>query len=353
MAEKENRGRMHRRYNKVKSAIKRNNYKRKLLNILLIYDKIDCYANINNFDWSDFIKNGLIDNHSSLQQNLIPEYDAPDYWRTSVVLDDNFDSELYSICCDITKNILQKNRERVINFFFRTHSFYDNSWFTLRHRDKAKQAYKDNYEDLLNRINISPENINLNLPYNIYIELEKSFLLEFGTYLEFNFISISDNLYRSKSTESSICISHTFDNPSNGRYKELNLIEEYEYLVTTKITDEIKYFPYPENMYDVLKYRERKEIRLFREVLSEWLRELRLGNVRGEERIRKDIKKANKELKRLNKWKEYERSPINFVINSIGGHIPILSNILTGIYSISFIYERHIDKKYAWLNMLK
>ena len=61
--------------------------------------------------------------------------------------------------------------------------------------------------------------------------------------------------------------------------------------------------------------------------------------------IKKDLKKANMEFKRLGKYREYKESKFHFWLNSIGGHIPIFSNILTVVEMGTGFYEKNANKK--------
>ena len=91
----------------------------------------------------------------------------------------------------------------------------------------------------------------------------------------------------------------------------------------------------------------------FREVLSAWCDTLSDSDTSAEKLIRKDVIKANKTLKWVTGWKEYVRSPWSFTINSIGGHIPIISNVITVINTIGELSEKYLYKRYNWVMLLK
>jgi len=139
----------------------------------------------------------------------------------------------------------------------------------------------------------------------------------------------------------------------NSKNIKTYIAEDVDVIAKTLLKNEIAILPYPKNLNEVMKMREKKEIITFREVMSNWIETLHKGEQYLEPKLRKDIAKANKELKKLENWREYQFSPINFWINSIGGHIPILSNILTGIYTLTGVYEHISNKKYNWVMLLK
>lgn len=68
-----------------------------------------------------------------------------------------------------------------------------------------------------------------------------------------------------------------------------------------------------------------------------------------EKTIRKDVQKANRSLKHVERWRQYQSSPINFWLTSIGGHIPILSNVLTAIYTLGTLATDSIEHHNSWV----
>lgn len=131
--------------------------------------------------------------------------------------------------------------------------------------------------------------------------------------------------------------------------ENVELVNNVYYVVRTKLKNEIVYLPSPSTLNDVIKIRAHPSIKRFREVIAEWCKYLEEGNLKLECRARKDIQKANMELKRLTKYREFKNSPLNFWLNSIGGHIPILSNILSIVYMIGGLYEGYIEGNDSWL----
>ena len=72
------------------------------------------------------------------------------------------------------------------------------------------------------------------------------------------------------------------------------------------------------------------------------------GNDKAIKKIEKDIVKANKELKYLGKWREYKDTQLYFIINSVGGHIPVLSNVLTLIYTFEALLSKEVERRNNW-----
>ncbi|QLK46779.1 hypothetical protein DR996_17125 [Vibrio owensii] len=130
--------------------------------------------------------------------------------------------------------------------------------------------------------------------------------------------------------------------------------EELNCLAQVNLKNEINILPNPKNLKDVMRMREKRELATFRGVVSEWMEVLEDGNVSAEEKVRKDIKKANAALRCLEGWEEYKNSDFAFWVNTIGGHVPIFSNVLTLVTTVGDkAYTHAIRKKYGWALMLR
>ncbi|MBN1187074.1 MAG: hypothetical protein JXB49_32650 [Bacteroidales bacterium] len=278
---------------------------------------------------------GLLSDNSLL--NIHHHNDYPDL-KQSTGLNLN---DVLEYCHLQSINLIDLNRRKTLSWLaqnelnFETYGFSIseiNKYFKValldiksnyRNRYDSGLLFTGAYEDVISNVDILIDNLQYSLYYSI---LENS-----------PFVSgLFSNLHESSR-------SHNIG----------KLIDDFYYLARTKLTDEIMYLPNPQNLTQVFKLRERKELHRFRKILGLWLDELLKGDEFAEKKIRLDLKRANRELRRLEYWKEYSNSPINFTVNSIGGHIPILSNILTAIYTISGLYERWVSKNYNWTMVLK
>lgn len=131
--------------------------------------------------------------------------------------------------------------------------------------------------------------------------------------------------------------------------EDARLVEEATYIVRTRLQDELLYVPNPQSLTDVIKMRGHPSMRRLRSVLGEWVQHLLEGEHKLERKARMDVRKANRELKALHRWRQYKASPLNFWLNSIGGHIPILSNIVTVVSMVSGLLEPHVERKNSWV----
>ncbi|AIM32238.1 hypothetical protein DF16_orf03823 [Bacillus thuringiensis serovar kurstaki str. YBT-1520] len=105
-----------------------------------------------------------------------------------------------------------------------------------------------------------------------------------------------------------------------------NMHEVYK-LCLVQMKDEIQYIPRIESIDDLLRLREKKEIKRFREVLIEWKNLMNNGDIKLAEKIRSDILKANKEISKLDKWEKVDNWFYYLAVPTM--FIPIISNVVT------------------------
>jgi transcription initiation factor TFIIIB Brf1 subunit/transcription initiation factor TFIIB len=87
----------------------------------------------------------------------------------------------------------------------------------------------------------------------------------------------------------------------------------------------IRYAPTIDNIHDLMRIREDKRVAAFRSTLQNWAAHLPGGEARLIAEIKKEIKKRNTELRRLEKWKAVDRW---FYYTALpAGFIPIISEI--------------------------
>jgi hypothetical protein len=110
--------------------------------------------------------------------------------------------------------------------------------------------------------------------------------------------------------------------------------------------DVIGYSPRVDNIEDVLRIRRDRSIIRFRECLSEWNHELPSGRDHVLKRIKSDIRKANKEFSRLEKWKRVDRWLLWIQIPA--AFIPIVSNVVTFLGVGTQLYIARSEKKNSW-----
>ena len=62
---------------------------------------------------------------------------------------------------------------------------------------------------------------------------------------------------------------------------------------------------------------------------------------------------ANDMLLMKNSLREYKRSPLNFWLSAIGGHIPLFSNIITIVRTVGGLYSKWSERKNNWILLVQ
>ena len=185
-------------------------------------------------------------------------------------------------------------------------------------------------------------------PNYFEIEIEEPYLAALYVYLSHVWMSLSASMFFA--SQDSSAMSNSLGS-IDAEVESGSTIQDTYYFVKTKIPEAINVLPAPESLKDVAQLRQRPELERFREVFEEWMIAVRAGDSQGVKNITRDLAIANRCLKTLNRWREYEESPFHFWIVSIGGHIPILSNILTGVFTLSRLIGDSVTSKYGWVNL--
>lgn len=73
------------------------------------------------------------------------------------------------------------------------------------------------------------------------------------------------------------------------------------------VMEEIPYLPVVESVSDVLRLREDKRIRPFRETLHRWARRMEQGDAKEEARLRQELRKSCTSLKKLKRYQTVNR----------------------------------------------
>lgn len=333
----------------------RNILKSKTLLLLTLFEEIDSDHGELNYEY--LVNEGII----SKESGLINKYgnSFQEFYQGGDILE---------LSDAVTKNIIINSRESIIKEHIRQSppGFYEKNNrvndrrgsslltrypFHYFHEDKGRVTKYDllnRYHELAEYVlsnDASPEYYDYRMvrKYDGYFALGEHILsLKFN--IEFcNFMSMNENVAFSSSIRSS------FQNNSEKPFTPPEILDDLMYLTRADIGSSLHILPAPKSLKDVFILRKSKEIHRFREVLSEWYLSLKEGNSTIENQIRKDVELASKSLKRVKKWREYNKSPISFWINSIGGHIPILSNALTVIDTVGKFTVDWAERRNKWL----
>ena len=300
--------------------------KSSILQTVTLYDKIEGAGTF--LDFHPLRNENLIDEKSNLLTNEMHEFLTPEFQKNNI--------DEFNYISRLSLDYLRRYRNKVLTFPLNSE------------KNRFSKADVEKYGNIkINRI-LNGSELELR-DYGIddtvwYDQITSYIDVMLESFKIGMFFSISKGYYFTDCLISLDKRKVTFQN---------KVLNDINYIVRTNLTDEILFLPNPKTLKEALKMRESKEIKRFREVLGIWIDTIKSGNAKVEIKIRKDIAKANQELKTLESWRQYKESPINFWINSIGGHLPILGNVLTVVSMLGGIYEKWADKKYSWILALK
>ena len=300
----------------------------KLLLIMTIFEEID--SNFSQFDWSKFIDEGIININAHMLRSSPSDIFDP-FLEHKTLLGCKKDNRLL-YARDTTINLLKSFSNRAILLHIKGHPDSD-----FYNRDPKKyvtrEDLKTNFEWVLDLVAKDDWTT---------LVCEKPEFSFFYTFLEGLKFNTEECIYYSIKEKASFV--NAISSSNLDKSKTIKLLDELYYLVRTNLKDEIQILPHPETFSDVLKFRNSKEIRRFRQILSQWCNAIAEGDYKVEKNIRNDIKRANHELKKLDKWKEYRSSPFNFWLDAIGGQIPIFSNILSAVNTFTGLLFKRKEK---------
>lgn len=315
-----------------------------LLRLLVLYEEVDAvpfnHYHYKTFDWGSLVNNGIISLDSALLNTKT--HDS----AIDIRLNDP-DLRVKGLA-DLAYSIIGSSIDVIGGNFLRTSNgrkwLGENKFESIYTRTEVVLDLLRKYEgevcfnieidsDLHKKLHISPVDV------------------ELGCYLETMIINLHFNLYQSTKNRNIFTSVLAVDQNFRRDRRIVSPEDNLYYLAKTNFKDETRFLPNPETLDDVFRLRESKHIQRYREVFGNWIQVATEGNVRLEEKLRKDLAKANKEIKKLNKWREYKESEINFVINAVGGHVPLLSNFLTIINTVAHIYEQRMEQRHCWIQM--
>ncbi len=304
-----------------------------ILRILVLYDKLDSssFPLSPDSDLSlNFLKsNGIIDEINYINGITIFDKDES-YWNSK-------DKKLI-FAKDISKHLILESKRTILSNFLIEYPMYNRPFSSnlvniYDLEDKYERILKLHQNELMEKYFLEREGIGYS---------------DFINYLLILLSNVEKAIYFSSKEKMCYINNYISERPSS-RVLSDKIIEDIYYTVKINFSEEIVVLPDPNNLDDVLRMRENKDLKRFRKVMTGWMDAANEGNETMMKKIQKDIGKANKELKSLKKIAVFKESPLCFWINSIGGHIPYISNVITLLNTFEGIYNYTIHKKDDWL----
>lgn len=119
-------------------------------------------------------------------------------------------------------------------------------------------------------------------------------------------------------------------------------------VLRVNLADVVDHFPLARTLEEAFEIREHPRVKAFRAELARWLDAV-TDEPELEARIRRDLQTANRDLERLARLKSLKQHPLVFGLKTTASLVPVLGSVITGIDVIEYFYERHVDRRAAWL----
>jgi hypothetical protein len=180
------------------------------------------------------------------------------------------------------------------------------------------------------------------------IETFEDFVIFTSIYEEVN--TLWNNLLVSLSLGIPFATNKILELASPPKFLKANQHEIY-LMCQIALKDEIGYVPVIESISDVLRLRENKYVSNFRETLWRWSKALKHGEKSDIEKIKKEIRIANKDLRRLEKW-QYADNWI-FWVEIAASLVPALNYVVVGEAIVRRLFMNKLESRSGWLAFIR
>ena len=220
-----------------------------------------------------------------------------------------------TIYAEEAASLVRANKKEILSDFGQEKSFYDywlNYDFDLA--DSFDYYLERNYHLSLLPSLKSIDNLYAALDFSIFgrgpQHLLKTGEYDFMDYLDSTFSSLAYSVHDRHGTFYSCVFS--MDNRNQITIKDLDKIDGI--VLAADFASGIGVIPHPETIEEVVKWRKYAEMKSFRSVFSDWVSTLRNGNIDLADKIKFDVRKANDQLLKLDK---YEKLNKNVLVASV------------------------------------
>lgn len=125
-------------------------------------------------------------------------------------------------------------------------------------------------------------------------------------------------------------------------------IAEISKVIRVDLSDVVDYFPLPRTFEEAVEFKHRREMASFKSMLQEWM-DAASTNANLEQRIRRDLQLANRDIKRLNQYRYLKEKPLFFGLRVVASNLPVLGTIISIIDIAEYILERRTARRTAWV----
>lgn len=303
--------------------------KKFLLFALVLFDKIDA-SHLSMFNMDKLIDLGIVDEHAHMIEDKIANMD-----ETSSLffhLDDALQQDNQTLLAtkEIAEEIMIANKSKIVRAIAKQENLHEYGF--LDEREIAKNYAKWLYNcELWGSINFNRAKETMGI-------MKESIM--YGLY-----DSITSGAIYYDGSISNVNIKSTDVNA--------DIAENISRIMNIDLSPELYHLPIPSTVSEAIELRKRPEIASFRNVFFEWCDAIKQCDIDMAQRIKSDVRKAQKELDKYYKWENSKIKLFSCIIDVIVSQIPYLSNI---VGCISPFQTRNILRNKAensWILLLR
>ena len=116
-------------------------------------------------------------------------------------------------------------------------------------------------------------------------------------------------------------------------------------LLTVQFRDEIRVVPDPRSIAEAVEIGHSEEMHRLRQKIFEWIDCMEKDKIDLGSHVRREIKQASEELRRLKRYREFSESPLIFGTKLLLDWVPGVSQAIKGLDVVSWAYERRLKRQ--------
>lgn len=312
----------------------------KLLQYLVLFENIDFSSSI--YDCSQLVERGIINEKSICCSNNDPPCD---YEKQAVSIMSAYKSDIIRQNVELHKDELTMLRSK----YSPSREYWCNKEYesinSICISKNLSLNLKKDYFEIINNLDILDDSRIKNNDYklldNILNGHPASNLFGIRNNLAYAFQSINEN--------DAVFISNNLKHLQGNRIDKI--VDDIYVLVQTSLPDDANILPMPTTLEDVWEMRSHPSISAFRKVMSEWNYYIQKNDINAAQKIKKDIIKANHNLKKIGKYKEFSSTPFVRTGLFLASFVPIVSEVLNVYSYVEPYFSDYFEKENNWTHL--
>ena len=170
---------------------------------------------------------------------------------------------------------------------------------------------------------------------------------DFMDYLDSTFSSLAKSMYDRRGTFYSSLFYK--DSWSNINMEDLDKMDDLVF--AADFASGMGVIPHPETIEEVVSWRKHANMKSFRSVFSDWVSVLRNGNLDMACKMKMDVRRANEQLIKLDKYEKLNKNALVAIIKTGISKIPAIDILATTTDFLTPYIADYIQSKNGWVNL--